>query len=133
MPELTEISTVVDHFDIPLSTLHYWERRGLLTPHRRGGRRCYDEDQLYRIALIKQWQSTGLMSLDEIGSLLTARGTDPDWRDTVTDHLASIDRKMAELDIARAYLDYLLTCPRDGELEHCPAYRATVTLPKQAG
>ncbi|MGX1774231.1 helix-turn-helix domain-containing protein [Nocardia brasiliensis] len=133
MPELTDIATVVDHFALPLSTLHYWERRGLLTPHRRGGRRYYDDDQLYRIALIKQWRTTGLMSLDEIGELLTARATDPDWRTTVDAHIAAINRNMAELETARDYLDYLRTCRYDGELENCPAYRATVALPDRPG
>uniref|UniRef100_UPI0024552E96 helix-turn-helix domain-containing protein n=1 Tax=Nocardia brasiliensis TaxID=37326 RepID=UPI0024552E96 len=71
MPELTDISTVVDHFALPLSTLHYWERRGLLAPHRRGGPREYDDDQHYRIALIKQWGSTGLGIHGDIGELMT--------------------------------------------------------------
>ncbi|MFI6169888.1 MerR family transcriptional regulator [Nocardia sp. NPDC051052] len=130
MPQLTPIATVVDHFDIPLSTLHYWERRGLLTTHRRGGRRCYDQDQLYRIALIKQWQTTGLMSLDEIATLLTARSSTADWRATVTTHVTAIDNHMRELEIARHYLHWLLTCSRDGDLEHCPGYRSSVTLPE---
>ncbi|MFI9402492.1 MerR family transcriptional regulator [Nocardia sp. NPDC052316] len=129
MPQLTPIATVVDHFDIPLSTLHYWERRGLLTAHRRGGRRCYDQDQLYRIALIKQWQTTGLLSLDEIATLLAARATTGDWRATVTAHMAAIDARMHELETARRYLHWLLTCPHDGELERCPNYRSSVALP----
>lgn len=126
---LTEIATVVEHFGVPRSTLHYWERRGLLTAHRRGGRRCYDEDQLYRISLIQAWQTTGRMSLDDIASMLTARATDPNWRAAVATQIAAIEHSMAELETARRYLDYLLTCRSDGELERCPNYRASVTLP----
>ncbi|PXX57626.1 DNA-binding transcriptional MerR regulator [Nocardia tenerifensis] len=130
MPPLTPIAAVVDHFDIPLSTLHYWERRGLITAHRRSGRRCYDQDQLYRIALIKQWQSTGLMTLDEITTLLTARPGQNDWRATVTTHIATIDTRMRALESARHYLHWLLTCPHTTHLDHCPNYRASVTLPE---
>ncbi|MFI9505654.1 MerR family transcriptional regulator [Nocardia sp. NPDC052566] len=128
MQQLTPIATVVRHFGIPLSTLHYWERRNLLTAHRRGGRRCYDADQLYRIALIKQWQTTGMMSLDEIATLLTATRSES-WHATVTAHITDIGNRVTELETARRYLDYLLTCTHT-QLEQCPNYRATVTLPK---
>ncbi|WP_275106781.1 hypothetical protein [Nocardia brasiliensis] len=39
---------------------------------------------------------------------------------------------MAELETARHYLDYLLTCRHDSELENCPAYRETVALPSRS-
>ncbi|WP_378740134.1 MerR family transcriptional regulator [Nocardia brasiliensis] len=136
MPTLTPIATVVQHFGIPLSTLHYWERRGLIIAQRRGGRRCYDTDQLYRIDLIRQWQSTGLMSLDEIAVLLSApSAASPDarWRALVHAQLTALEHRMAELDRARDYLHVLLTCPHRGELERCPNYRATVSLPGGLG
>ncbi|GAA5055737.1 helix-turn-helix domain-containing protein [Nocardia callitridis] len=133
MSELTPIATVVRHFDIPLSTLHYWERLGLITAHRRSGRRCYDSDQLYRIALIRRWQTTGLLSLAEITALLNPRtptANREDWRATVTARIAGIEHQMAELAQARAYLGQLLTChTREDRLEDCAGYRDTVTLP----
>lgn len=36
---LTPIRDVADHFGLPLSTLHYWERRELVAPTRRAGQR----------------------------------------------------------------------------------------------
>lgn len=127
MDDLTPVGTVVDFFDLPLSTLHYWERRGLLHPHRVAGRRFYDVNALYRIALIKAWRSTGLMSLEQISTLLGARGSD--WRGTVTEHLEEVDEQMARLTAARRYLEHLLTCRTRNGLENCRAYRETVTLP----
>ncbi|WP_028924279.1 MerR family transcriptional regulator [Pseudonocardia acaciae] len=129
---MTPIGVVVDHFGIPLSTLHYWERRGLLTAHRRAGRRCYDRDQLYRISLIQHWQATGLMNLDEIAELLTARAGDPEpqpWHATVTARITAIDDRIAELTTARGYLTQLMGCRCGHELERCSDYRAAVTLP----
>ncbi|MEU6034291.1 MerR family DNA-binding transcriptional regulator [Actinomadura sp. NPDC047616] len=39
MDDLIPIRDVADRFALPISTLHYWERRGLLAPRRRAGRR----------------------------------------------------------------------------------------------
>ncbi|WP_091618221.1 MerR family transcriptional regulator [Amycolatopsis saalfeldensis] len=78
--DLLPISEVAAGFRPPISTLHYWERCGLLTPHRRSGRRCYDRDQLYRIALLKVWRETGNLSLDDIAAALGVRHTDRGWR-----------------------------------------------------
>lgn len=86
----------------PDSTLHYWERRGLIAPHRRSGRRCYDTDQLYRIALIRVWQDAAQMSLDEIA---------------------------AELDTARKYLKYMLRCTRDNPYLECQKFRTEIKVP----
>ncbi|MFI8933243.1 MerR family transcriptional regulator [Streptomyces sp. NPDC053474] len=132
MNDLASIRRVADHFDLPVSTLHYWERRGLLAPHRRSGQRYYSADQLYRIALIRLWRSTGRMSLDEIAAVLAAHAEAPDWRDTVTARLAAIEAEMAQLDTARAYLRGLLTCSREDALERCEGFRALVPLPVDA-
>lgn len=123
---LTPIRLVADHFGLAVSTLHYWERRGLITPYRRAGQRCYDIDQLYRIVLIKLWRTTGLLSLDDIAALLA---TEVGWRDAVAARLAEIEREQADLDAARVYLNHLLTCKHDEGLEQCPAFRDTVDIP----
>lgn len=129
MDDLASIRRVADHFDLPVSTLHYWERRGLITPHRRFGHRCYDADQLYRIALIRLWRATGQMSLNEIAAVLSERADTPDWRDTVAARIAAIEAQMTQLETARGYLRGLLECPRDGALDHCEGFRARVALP----
>ena len=123
---LTPIRLVADHFGLATSTLHYWERRGLITPYRRAGQRWYDSDQLYRIFLIKLWRTTGLLGLEEIAGLLA---TESGWQEAVTTRIAEIDRERATLDTARAYLEHLLTCKHTDGLERCPAFRAAVNLP----
>ena len=123
---LVPIRDVADHFGIPLSTLHYWERRELITPVRRAGQRWYDTDQLYRIALIKAWRTTGQISVDRIAEML-ADGSR--WRELVPDLIAEVERRRAELDAALDYLDYLGTCSHEGGPEHCPRWRAKVSVP----
>ncbi|WP_158890623.1 MerR family transcriptional regulator [Amycolatopsis anabasis] len=131
MDALVSIGEVADRFELAISTLHYWERRGLIVPHRRSGRRYFDQDQLYRIALIKLWQGTGLMSLDEIATVLAGRTETHDWRDTVTGRIAALEEQMAQLQSAHAYLRHLLQCPRENAFEQCPGFRANVAMPAE--
>jgi DNA-binding transcriptional MerR regulator len=127
MNDLTGIREVADEHGLALSTLHYWERRGLITAHRRSGQRYYDADQRYRIALIRAWQSTGLMSLDEIDAVLRGRTRATDWREVVSDRIAAINSQMEKLRTARGYLDHLLSCPRDNPAADCPELRREIT------
>ncbi|ONI90100.1 MerR family transcriptional regulator [Actinosynnema sp. ALI-1.44] len=129
MDALTPIRVVADHFSIPISTLHYWERRGLLSPHRRSGRRCYDTDQVYRIALIQLWRQTGTMSIDEIADVLSRQSTKDKWRTTVHSRVGAIKAHIAELDTALTYLTHLLACPHGPDLERCPDFRAQTAIP----
>ncbi|MEU0938584.1 MULTISPECIES: MerR family transcriptional regulator [unclassified Embleya] len=126
---LVPVGNVADRFDLPISTLHYWERRGLVTPHRLAGRRYYDAEQLYRIALIRLWRDTGLMSLDEIAAVLAGRTATHTWRDTVTSRIAALDAQMQRLDTARGYLHYMLECTRDNPAADCLQFRKEVVVP----
>lgn len=131
MNELTEdfaITTVAEHFDVPISTLHYWERQGLLLPHRRAGRRYYSREQVYRIALIKLWRTTGLLGLTDIAGVLDRDDSDG-WRDIVTTRMAAIRTEMETLATAYDYLDLLLDCRQRGDLAQCPGFRASIAVP----
>ncbi|GAB2686885.1 MerR family transcriptional regulator [Nocardia thraciensis] len=130
--EHTSIREVATQFDLPISTLHYWERRGLITPHRRAGWRYYDRDQLYRIALIRLWRDTGQLSLDEIATILGGRTATHDWRDTVATRIDAVNDQIDRLTTARTYLTHLLECPQDNAPERCPEFRSTVKLPPTA-
>lgn len=126
-PDLLPIGTVAKRFDLAVSTLHYWERRGVIRPtERRRGRRYYDPDEVYRISLIVLWQQTGLMSLDEIAAVLAGRMGSADWRATVTGRLSEIETQIQKLAEARDYLGHMLTCPRDNPARDCPKLRAEV-------
>ncbi|RBQ14059.1 MerR family transcriptional regulator [Spongiactinospora rosea] len=129
MDDLTPVREVAERFGVPISTLHYWERRGLLTPHRRSGRRHFDTEQLYRVALIKLLRETGLMSIEEIDALLHRSGGTAPWQDTVHGRIATLDAHLTRLQTARDYLTHLLTCSHGDALEKCPTFRATVPLP----
>ncbi|MEV0373033.1 MerR family transcriptional regulator [Streptomyces sp. NPDC050636] len=128
-PRLLPIGTVAERFEVAVSTLHYWERRGIIQPtERRSGRRYYDADEVYRISLIVIWQETGLMSLDEIAAVLAGRTGSTDWRDIVGSRLAEIDTQIRRLADAREYLGHMLACPRDNPARDCPELRTEVDM-----
>ncbi|WP_328914623.1 MULTISPECIES: MerR family transcriptional regulator [unclassified Streptomyces] len=123
------IGELAGRLGLPISTLHYWERRGLITPERRSGVRYFDSEQQYRVAVIKVWSSTGRMTLEDIAAVMAGRSATYDWRDTVTDRIEAIDAHMEELLVARNYLSYVLECTRDNPYADCTVFRAEITVP----
>ncbi|GAA2110531.1 hypothetical protein GCM10009802_07750 [Streptomyces synnematoformans] len=110
---------VAARFGVAVSTLHWWEKQGLLAPARRAGRRVYGDADLRRIALIQLMQGTAMMSLPEIAVLLASSTADRDWRTAVGDRLATCDEQLARLTSARAHLAHMLTCPSDHPVDEC--------------
>ncbi|MFE0021058.1 MerR family transcriptional regulator [Amycolatopsis sp. NPDC059021] len=128
--EPVPISAVTRHFGLPASTLHYWERRGLISSHRRSGWRYYDREQLYRVAQIRLWRDIGQLSLDDIAAVQAGDAADGDWRETVAARIDVIEEQMDRLIAARTYLRHLLLCTQESELHECPHFRASVVLPE---
>src|ERR1700735_4926826 len=68
---LVPIDEVARRFGVRASTIRYYEERGLLDPvSRHSGRRWYGQSELRRLAVIRYWQESALMSLDDIGEML---------------------------------------------------------------
>lgn len=122
------IGAAARRFGLAESALRYWEKRGLLHPaQRRSSWRLYGPEQLHRIGLIKMWRESGLMSLDEIETILTA--VDHGWREAVLDRLGSIERQQDRLARAKSHLEHLLTCPDENPAEDCPYLRKMTAEP----
>ncbi|WP_069165212.1 MerR family transcriptional regulator [Nocardia altamirensis] len=121
--DLVGIGTAARRFGVAESALRYWEQRGLLRPALRKSRwRLYGRDELHRIGLIRMWRETGLMTLDEIGTVLGARNHE--WRQAVLGRLDEIEQEQQRLATAKALLEHLLTCPDANPAEECPYLRA---------
>lgn len=59
--------------DVTISSLHFFEREGLLSPARTpGGHRLYGPSDVERVRLIKRWQRDDRLSLSEIRARLDA-------------------------------------------------------------
>lgn len=119
-----DIGEVVSRSGIPTSTLHVWEREGLIEPvGRRGLRRQYGPGILDRIALIIVSQRSGF-SLAEIRDMLAA--------DAFLDGKGQLEAKLEELrerrrglDAAITGLEHALACPHPIPTE-CPTFRESL-------
>ncbi|WP_086825110.1 MerR family transcriptional regulator [Allokutzneria sp. NRRL B-24872] len=125
----TSITEAAEHFELPLSTLRFWEHEGLLSSHRRANQRCYDVEQLYRIAVVKRWRDTALFGIDQIRELLTAGRDATTWHRVITGAIEAVDGRIRRLEDARDYLRHLRDCSHQGDSD-CPGFRATVSLPR---
>ncbi len=117
------IGDVAARFDLATSVLRHWEDVGLLEPARdAAGRRVYTDDDVTRIAMIVRSKSSGL-KLDRIAVILGPRSVDR--HEALAEHLAWIDRHIAELKQWRAMTEHALECEAH-DITTCPRFRSGV-------
>ena len=133
------IGEVAQQTGMTVEALRYYERKGLLAhpPRSAGGLRRYRSDVLDRVRFIKQAQTLGL-SLKEIQRLTgdthrKSRGACQRVHDVLVQHIADIDRRVAELrDLRKTLNEYRTTCEhalgRETEPE-CPTLDALERTP----
>jgi Cu(I)-responsive transcriptional regulator len=110
---------------VKVVTVRYYERIGLLpTPVRRGSGayRSYDSADLGRLSFIRRARDLGF-TLDQIRLLLElAEQRDRDCADVdalAREHLADVERKIADLSALRRELRDLIESCRRGKVEEC--------------
>lgn len=111
-----DIGEVVRRSGLPTSTLHLWERHGLIEPTGRSGlRRIYRPEVLETISIIVQCQRAGF-TLAEIGALL-----EPDafatGKHQLEAKLAELRERRQQLDAAITGLEHALACTAPSPLE----------------
>lgn len=86
------------------SAVRYYEERGLVTPaSRHAGRWWYSPVEIRRLAIIRFWQQSALMSLDEIGEILEGNTTTRNWSRIVEGRTAELGIQIERMDTARAF------------------------------
>ena len=117
---------------VGVETVRYYQRRGLLqTPQRPqgfgsvGGVRRYGSEDVRRLRFIRRAQGAGF-TLEQIGELLALdAGADHARARTLAEaRLGELDRRIAELETARAALRRLATACADGGQGPCPILEA---------
>ena len=117
------IGDAAGRFGVETHVLRHWEDVGLLRPDRDGaGRRRYARDDVVRIAVIIRSKAAG-MSLDQIGVLLDSDA--PDRHRILQEHIADLDRRMAEMRQAREMAEHSYAC-RAHDIATCPGFRKHV-------
>ena len=136
-PSLT-IGTVAKRAGVPIDTIRYYEREGLLPePLRRAsGYRSYNETAIRQLRFIRRAKDLGF-TLEEIRDLLALssdrRGGVKAVRKRTEQRLASIDARIDELMRIRKGLQQSVeACPGHGDPEHCPILRALADEAPQA-
>lgn len=117
------VGETATRFGLETHVLRHWEDVGLLLPERDGaGRRRYRREDVVRIATIIRSKAAG-MGLEQIGVLLDAES--PDRHQVLQDHIADLDRRMAEMEVARHMAVHAYEC-RAHDVANCPRFRAHV-------
>jgi MerR family mercuric resistance operon transcriptional regulator len=119
---------------VGVETVRYYQRRGLLeTPDRGEGVRRYDEEAVRRLRFIRSAQTAGF-TLEQIAELLALdAGEDrPRARELARERIADLDRKIEEMQAARAGLSKLLHACSAGDKGPCPIITAFEEPPHQA-
>ncbi|MEU0880175.1 MerR family transcriptional regulator [Lentzea sp. NPDC005914] len=117
------ISELARAAGVGISTVRFYERRGLVTPTARthGGYRHYDPEALRRLKFIRRAQRLGF-TLAEVEQILAVSqpGAD-DFGEVITEKVAEIERRQRDLDRVRLAL---LEVAANGVQEQCPIIAA---------
>ena len=117
------VGELAARFGLATHVLRFWEEMGLLAPDRdAAGRRHYGADDLIRVAVTIRNKAAG-MSLEQIRVLLDADA--PARHRVLEDHLAELDRRMAEMRLSREMTEHALHC-RAHDILNCPRFKAHV-------
>lgn len=113
--KVLSVGDVASRAGVAISTLHFYEREGLITAHRSAGnQRRYPRDILRRVAVIKTAQRVGI-PLAEIRDTLAAlpNGRTPtahDWAALSAQWRTHLDERIHHLKQLRDQLDGCIGC-----------------------
>lgn len=120
------ISKLAASAGVGVETVRFYQRRGLIdTPDRGGGFRQYGPKDVRRLQFIRQAQTAGF-TLEQIRELLSLdAGQDRSRaRQLAQEQLATLDRKIEELNRARSALRRLARECGEGKTGPCPILTA---------
>lgn len=124
---LIDIAEVARRSGVPASTLRFYEEKGLIESlGRRGLRRTFGADILWRLSLIALGRSAGF-SLDEISGMLGRRDTLEIDRSMLLAKAEEIDRMARRLGALRDGLRHAAACPAPSHVQ-CPTFRRLMAI-----
>lgn len=117
-----DIGEVAQRSGVPVSTLRFYEDKGLIASiGRHGLRRQFDSRVLERLALIALGRSAGF-SLDEIALMFAPDGKPRIDRRLLSAKAQELDQTIRELSAIRDGLRHAAACPAPSHME-CPTFR----------
>lgn len=131
------VGEVAERSGIAVSTLHFYEAKGLIHSNRnRGNQRRYPRSVLRRVAVIKVAQKTGI-PLAEIGEALSVLPHDrpltaEDWSRLSERWRDALDRRIDQLQSLRNHLTGCIGCGCLS-MSDCPLRNPMDTLAEKGG
>jgi MerR family redox-sensitive transcriptional activator SoxR len=113
--EFLTVGEIAERSGLPVSTIHFWESKGLICSVRsRGNQRRFARAELRRIAVIKIGQRAGI-SLAEIRGVLSTLSADraisaKNWATLSKRWQRSLDERIARLTALRDRLGQCIGC-----------------------
>ena len=105
---------------LPVSTLRFYEEKGLIQSiGRKGLRRYFSEDVMETLALISLGRNVGF-SLNEIGEMLLPQGCQID-RGLLLSKADELDKQIVEMTAVRDGLRHAAACKAPSHME-CPKF-----------
>jgi MerR family transcriptional regulator, copper efflux regulator len=121
---LVPIDQLARRFGLRASALRYYEEVGLLSPaSRHSGRRWYGPDGVRRVAVIRYWQESGLMGLDEIAEMMAGPTASRRWRQVLEGRVELLRAQIEKMEQATSFLEHVIA-HHDYAPDGCPYYEA---------
>ena len=132
-PGLLPIDEVARRLGMRASAIRYYKERGLITPvSRHSGRRWYGPAEVRRLAVIRYWQQSGLMSLAEIADILAGPEHSQRWDQILADRIAALQAQIGQMVAAREHLEHILL-HHHAAPDGCPYYEELIWHAPGAG
>jgi DNA-binding transcriptional MerR regulator len=107
------IGEAAEAFQVPVSTLRYYDDIGLVTASVRRSRvRYYDRVALARLAYVLLWRFDGMLSV-EYTTEIVASASGQQRNQLIERWRAELDDRITRLGRARETLDHMLNCSED--------------------
>jgi DNA-binding transcriptional MerR regulator len=114
--QLLSISQVSQAFALPISTLRYYDKIGLVpASHRRSKVRYYDRADLGRLVYVQLWHADGALSIEQTEAILSSRDR-AQRNEVIDDSRRRLADRIARLTEAHDMLNHLTRCPHDDHL-----------------
>jgi MerR family copper efflux transcriptional regulator len=127
--QLYPIDEVARRLRLRPSAIRYYEDRGLIeATARRGGKRCFDTNQVRRLTVIQLWKREGLLSLDAIASFLGKPDEPQSWTLAIDNQIDALSGRIHQLLTARDYLVHVREHHDTTTPDGCPHYEEHLKL-----
>lgn len=128
--QLVPIDEVARQLGLRASAIRYYEQRGLVEPvSKHSGRRWYGPAEIRRLAIIGYWQTSGLMSLEEIADILAGPTATRGWAQVVEERIQALREQTERMQAACGFLEHILTHHQDSAPDGCAHYETLIWDP----